>query len=111
MEQVDVPLDSARQHAFVGKVVEQLSGTMTTLLAVVGDRLGLFKDLAARGPATAAEFTARNGIHERYAREWLGGMATAGYLDYDASARRFTLPPEHAAALAEEGGPFFVGGM
>jgi hypothetical protein len=37
-------IDPARQEEFVGKIVEQISGTMTTLLAAVGDRLGLFKN-------------------------------------------------------------------
>jgi SAM-dependent methyltransferase len=80
-------------------------------MCAIGDRLGLFKDLAARGPATSDELAARTGIQERYAREWLGGMATAGYLEYDPTGRRFTLPPEHAAILAEEAGPMFLGGM
>jgi hypothetical protein len=44
-------LDPVRQEEFVGKVVEQISGTMTTLLAAIGDRLGLFKNLAEQGPA------------------------------------------------------------
>ena len=42
-------VDAARQEKFVGKVVEQISGTMTTLLAAIGDRLGLFKNLAEQG--------------------------------------------------------------
>jgi hypothetical protein len=29
-------IDAARQEEFVGKVVEQISGTMTTLLGAVG---------------------------------------------------------------------------
>ena len=75
-------IDAARQEEFVGKVVQQISGTMTTLLAAVGDRLGLFKNLAKTGAATSAEFASRTNLNERYLREWLGGMATAGYLDY-----------------------------
>ena len=42
-------IDAARQEEFVGKVVEQISGTMTTLLGAVGDRLSLFKNLAEQG--------------------------------------------------------------
>jgi hypothetical protein len=38
-------------------------------------------------------------------------MTTAGYLTHDLSSDRFTLPPEHAPALAQEGGPFFFGGV
>src|SRR3974390_2805258 len=104
-------LDPARQEAFLGQVVGHLSGTFTTLLGVLGDRLGLFKNLADGGPATAAELSARTHLQERYVREWLGGMATAGYLDYDPVSGEFTLPPEHAAPLAQGGGPLFVGGM
>src|SRR5215467_13741456 len=104
-------IDPARQEEFVGKVVEQISGTMTTLLAAVGDRLGLFKNLAEQGPATSTELASRTKLNERYLREWLGGMATAGYLDYDGPTKRFTLPAEQASVLAHENGPFFVGGL
>src|SRR4029077_11439083 len=68
-------IDPARQEEFVGKVVEQISGTMTTLLGAIGDRLGLFKNLAEQGPATSTELASRTKLNERYLREWLGGMA------------------------------------
>jgi SAM-dependent methyltransferase len=104
-------LDPARQEAFVGKILTDTSAAMTTAFASIGDRLGLFKDLAANGPSTSSDLAARTNTNERYIREWLGGMATAGYLDYDAASGRFTLPLEHTAALAEETGPFFFGGI
>ena len=44
------------------------------------------------------------GTNERYVRERLGGMTTAKYLEYDAPTHRFSLPAEHAAAVAAEGG-------
>src|SRR5262249_60749855 len=100
-------LDQAKMEAFVHKVLGDTSATLTTTLAVLGDRLGLFKDLAAHGPATSDELASRMGINERYAREWLGGMANAVYLEYEASTRRFTLPPAHRPALAPEGDPLF----
>jgi len=103
-------IDSARQEAFVGKVLADTSGALVTMLAVLGDRLGLFKDLEEKGPATSAELAARAGINERYAREWLDGMVSAGYLEYDPTGRRFTLPTEHVPALAQEAGPFYFGG-
>src|SRR5258705_796285 len=104
-------IDAARQEEFVGKVVEQISGTMTTLLGAIGDRLGLFKNLAEQGPATSSELASRTNMNERYLREWLGGMATAGYLNYDGPTKRFNLPAEHASVLAQDNGPFFLGGM
>ena len=104
-------INPAKQEAFVNKVLGDTSATMTTLLASIGDRLGLFKDLAANGPGTSAELARRTDTNERYVREWLGGMTTAGYLQYDAPTHRFSLPAEHAAAVAAEGGPFFFGGV
>jgi SAM-dependent methyltransferase len=103
-------LDQARVEAFMGKLIGDLGGTMAALLACLGDRLGLFKELADRGPATPAELAQRAGVNERYAAEWLLGLTSAGYLEYDRESGRYALPPEHAVALAQEGGPFFVGG-
>ncbi len=104
-------LDQAKMEAFVHKVFGDTSAALTTTLAVLGDRLGLFKDLAAHGPTTSGELATRAGINERYAREWLGGMASAGYLEYEPASRQFTLPPEHAPVLAQERGPVFFGGV
>lgn len=103
-------IDQAKMEEFMHKVVGDLSGTLVTTMCVLGDRLGLFKDLASNGPATSAELATRAGINERYAREWLGCLASAGYLEYDPASQRFTLPTEQAPALAHEAGPMFAGG-
>ena len=104
-------MDQEKMEAFVGKVLGDTSATMTSILAILGDRLGLFKDLAANGATTAAELAKRTNTNERYAREWLGGMVTAGYIDCDSESETFTMPEEHAPALAQEGGPVFFGGI
>ena len=104
-------IDRAKRRAFLDKVIGDTSGMAATLLATIGDRLGLFKDLAANGPATSAEMAARTGIDERYAREWLGGLASAGYLEYDPASGRFTLPPEYETILVQETSPQFFGGL
>lgn len=107
----ETAIDQAKLEAFVGKALGDTSGLMTTVLAAIGDRLGLFKELAAHGPATSGELAARAGVNERYVREWLGGMAGAGYLEYAPASGRFSLPPEHAPVLAQEAGPVFFGGV
>jgi 2-polyprenyl-3-methyl-5-hydroxy-6-metoxy-1,4-benzoquinol methylase len=104
-------LDQAKTEAFFGKVMGDLSGLISSWLVGLGDRHGLFADLANRGPASAAEFAGRAGIDDRYAREWLAAMASAGYLEYDPTTQRFALPPEHAMVVSQEGSPFFVGGF
>ncbi|HEY7357524.1 MAG TPA: class I SAM-dependent methyltransferase [Ktedonobacterales bacterium] len=103
-------LDRAKLDAFSEKVFRDLSGTYITTMCVLGDRLGLFQRLAAGSPATSAELAERAQINARYAQEWLSALACAGYIDYDPTSRRFSLPPEHAAVLADEGGAFFTGG-
>ena len=55
-------MDRVKAEEFVGKVLSEASGLPTTLLAGIGDRLGLFKDLKANGPATSAEPAARTSI-------------------------------------------------
>jgi SAM-dependent methyltransferase len=103
--------DQARADAFVGKVLGDTVGLATTAMASIGDRLGLFKDLAASGASTSAELASRTGTQERYVREWLGAMANAGYLEYDPPSGRYVLPPEHIPVLAREAGPVFFGGV
>src|SRR5215471_2455488 len=104
-------IDQAKADAFVGKVLADTAALAVTTLSSIGDRLGLFKNLAEQGPATSEELAGRTGINERYAREWLSAMACAGYLEYNLVMRRFTLPIEHIPVLAQEGGPVFFGGV
>src|SRR5947209_8625979 len=105
-----LPLDKAKADAFLKKVLGDTSGMVVTVMASLGDRLGLFKALIDE-PATSAELATRTHINERYAREWLSAMASAGYLEYDPAGGRFSLPPEHIAVLAQEESPKFFGGM
>jgi hypothetical protein len=102
-------IDQAKIQAFMGKVMTDSAGADAIVMASVGDRLGLLKALA-RGSATSAELAEHAHVQERYAREWLSEMACAGYLEYDPVSQRFTLPPEQALVLAQEGGPFFLAG-
>ena len=99
---------AAAVEEFIGRGVTDIAGAMTTIFCIVGDRLGLFQALD-EGPANATELAGRAGIDERYALEWLRGLASAGYLAEDESGR-YTLPPAHAVVLAREGNPMFVGG-
>lgn len=104
------PIDREKLKAFLEKATADTAGLFTSVLCVLGDRLGLFRALAGGGPATSAELAERAGVAERYAREWLAGLAAAGYLDHDPASGRFSLPPEHAAVLADETSLYFLGG-
>jgi len=105
-----VAIDQDELNQFMGKVVGDLGATMSSALIVLGDRLGLYKAMAASAPVTAAELARRSETAERYVREWLNAQAAAGYVLYDAASRRYTLPVAHAFALADDDSPASVAG-
>lgn len=96
--------------AFAGRAFGDMAGMMAGLLGIIGERLGLFRALVATGPATVTDFAKAAGIHEPYARGWLNALVCAGYLTFDLETARYALPPPHAALLAVEKNPMFVGG-
>lgn len=96
---------------FAFKMVGELGAALAAAHVYVGDRLGLFRALAAGGPMTSAELAAVDGLQERYVREWTSAMAASEYIDYDAATQAFTLPPAKAAVLVDENSPVFVGGF
>jgi SAM-dependent methyltransferase len=104
------PLDGARLEAFVNRVLGDWGGALGTVMGLIGDRLGLYRAMAGAGPLTTAELAERSGTAERYVREWLMNQAAGGYVDYDAATGRYTLPPEHAAALLHVDAPYYVAG-
>ena len=103
-------MDEARLEQFMGKAVTDMAAAMTLLLMTIGDKLGIYKAMAGAGPLTAAQVATKTGLNERYVREWLGNQVASGYIEYDAGKKRYTLPDEHAFALADEDSPVFLGG-
>ena len=100
-----------KTQGFLGQIMGSIAGAMMLRLCAIGDELGLFKDLAANGPATSEELAARTGLNERYVREWIYGIAATGTLDFDKSSRRVSMCDEFVAVLADEAGPLFQGGL
>jgi SAM-dependent methyltransferase len=96
-----------RRDEFAEGLFEKIIGAMEVASVYLGDRLGLYRALAERGPATPAELAERTGTHERYAREWLEQQAVVGILEVEEdgrgepSSRRYALPEGHAEVLLE----------
>ncbi|HEY8340702.1 MAG TPA: class I SAM-dependent methyltransferase [Egibacteraceae bacterium] len=103
-------IDTTRVEEFAQRVFGDLATAHAAALTHLGDRLGLFAILADSGPVTPAALAERSGYAERYLREWLAAQAALGYLTYDPAAETFTLPPEHAAVLADDSSPFAMAG-
>ena len=84
-------IDEQKMEEAVGKVLGELAVAVTGPLVVLGDRLGLWAALAEARPMTPNELASRTGTVERYVREWLRGVAVAGYAGDD-PATDFTNP-------------------
>jgi 2-polyprenyl-3-methyl-5-hydroxy-6-metoxy-1,4-benzoquinol methylase len=104
-------ISEEKLNAFLGKVVGDVGAAMSAALVVVGDKLGLYRALAAGGAQTPAELAKRTEASERYVREWLNSQAAGGYVAYDPSTGRYFLEPEQAVALADETSPASVTGL
>jgi 2-polyprenyl-3-methyl-5-hydroxy-6-metoxy-1,4-benzoquinol methylase len=103
-------VNEAKLQEFLGKAVGDIGAAMSAAHVVIGDKLGLYKAMAAAGPITPAELAQRTGTKERYVREWLNNQAAGGYATYEAASGRYTLPPEQAFALADDASPAFLPG-
>ncbi|HKG45059.1 MAG TPA: methyltransferase domain-containing protein [Gaiellaceae bacterium] len=104
-------LDRPKLEQFVFKAVDEVGATLNAALVVLGDRLGLYRALAAGGPQTPDDLAASTGTAERYVREWLNAQAAGGYVEHDAETGRYSLPPEQALALTDESSPAYLPGF
>ena len=63
---------------FVGRFATDLGAVLHAATVVIGDKLGLYKELAALGPATPAELARAADCDERSVHEWLNAQAASG---------------------------------
>ena len=100
-------LDMDKLNAFIGQFVGDLGAAVHAGMVVIGEKLGLYKALAA-GPMTSAELAAKTKTDERYVREWLASQAAGGYVTYDEKTNKFSLSAEQAFTLANEDSPAYL---
>jgi len=92
-------LDFQAAEAFAGRIGDIINSGAIAVMISVGHKTGLFDCLATLPASTSTEIAEAAGLDERYVREWLAVMVTGGIVTYDAEARRYRLPEEHAACL------------
>lgn len=105
-----VEIDQSKLMEFVGRFASDLGAALQVPLILIGEKLGLYKALAAAGAVTPRELAERTGTNERYIREWLCAHAAGGYVNYDPDTGRFELSPEQAFALSDENGAAYFPG-
>jgi len=101
-------VDEKKLQAFVEKAIGDMGAALTAALVVIGERLGLYRAMAAEGPLTPQVLAQRTSTTERYVREWLNAQAAAGYVNYDAKSGRYFLTEEQAVALTDDDSPACV---
>ncbi len=95
-------MDEERVEQFMGQLMETYTHGMVTFMIDLAHRTGLL-DAMVTGSGTSSELATRAGLQERYVRECLGALVTAGIVEYDAQGAVYTLPPEHALCLTGTG--------
>lgn len=93
-------------RAFMSRIATDVGGAFTTALAYLGHRLGLFRALTR--PMTSDELAKATGLHERYVREWLKGLAAACYIETKDGL--YWMTEAQSKVLADESSAVFCGG-
>ena len=107
----DIQVDGEKLMQFVFRAVDEVGATLNAALVVMGDKLGLYRALAATDGLTPAQLAERTGTAERYVCEWLNAQAAGGYVSYDPGSGRYTLPPEQTIALTDPDSPAYLPGF
>ena len=95
-------ISEKKLEEFMQKAFADISSSMSAMLVILGEKLGLYKAMAKSGPITSSELASKTNTYERYVREWLANQAASGYVNYDPKNGKYFLPPEHAMALADD---------
>jgi 2-polyprenyl-3-methyl-5-hydroxy-6-metoxy-1,4-benzoquinol methylase len=101
------PQAESRRDALVERLFAATLSAFDLYAVYLGDRLGLYRELADHGRLTAPELARAAAIDERYATEWLEQQAVTGILEVDdagaaADERAYSLPDGHDEALLDE---------
>ena len=91
--------DVEKAEKFGNQILHALNNGALCLMLSIGHRTGLFDVLSTLPPSISPEIAAAAQLNERYVREWLGAMVTAGVVEANPATGHFHLPQEHAASL------------
>lgn len=98
-------INEDKLHELVFKMVGDMGAAAVAPLVILGDRLGLYRALAADGPLSSAQLADKTNTTERYVREWCAAQAGSGYIDYDQQQGTFSMSPEQQAVFADPESP------
>lgn len=89
-------------EAFLERTGDIINAGAQSVMISIGHRAGLFDVMAKLEPKTSQAIAETAELTERYVREWLAVMVTAGIVNYDPHNRAYHLPKAHAACLTRD---------
>jgi SAM-dependent methyltransferase len=98
-------INDTKLNELLTKMVGDMGAAAVAPLVILGDKLGLYKALAADGPLTTEKLAEQTGTTERYVREWCAAQAGSGYIEYDRESAAFSMSPEQQAVFADGDSP------
>lgn len=93
-----------KAEAFADRLLGALNEGALCLMLSVGHRTGVLNTLAKESPISSESLAKKAKLNERYVREWLAAMTTAGVVIYNPTTNHYSLPEEHAAFLGSQAG-------
>ncbi len=102
---LDTTYNQKKAEAFSASLIDTLNKSAVALSISLGHRVGLFDAMRNLPYSTSAQIADAANLDERYVREWLGAMVTGRVIFYDAEAKTYRLPDEHAAFLTRQAAP------
>ena len=104
-------MDAAKAEAFAGQMIGYINDALIALLISVGHRAALFDKMSVLPLSSGDEIACATGLNERYVREWLRGMTTAGIVEHNGARGTYSLPREHAGSITRAAGPANLANM
>lgn len=90
---------------FADQLLNVLNQGALSLMVSIGHRTGLFDGMDELGWSSVQDVAEHTGLEQRYVREWLAAMVSAGIIQYQPKDKLYKLPKSHAALLCRKSSP------
>src|SRR5215469_17026532 len=74
-QQTQNTIDQNKIQQFMNKAIQDIAGSSTAMLVIIGHRLGLYRAMTqANSPVSVIELAVKTGTVERLVKEWLANQ-------------------------------------
>ena len=94
--------DTRMAESFLERTCDIINAGAQAVMISIGHRAGLFDVMSRLEHETSQQIADAAELNERYVREWLAVMVTAGIVNYEPGNKTYQLPKAHAACLTRD---------